>query len=158
LFVALSDALEVKIFDFLFETRGKTGSGMGVFVTPSRRTGREVTAHLREDFAGRDGFALWDEAGENPYFGLLALADRLLVTGDSVSMVSECLATGRPVHVLRLAGRGTRHEAFLAGLADRGLVSLVEGGDLDWSWAGAGPVDATPLATQRVKALLAERG
>jgi uncharacterized protein len=131
--------------------------GMRVFVTPSRRTGPEVTAHLLRSFGGGEAFALWDGTDENPYFGLMALADRLLVTGDSVSMVSECLATGRQVHVLRLAGRGRRHELFLANLADRGLVSIVQGRDLDWSWAGADPLDATPVAAARVKALLAKR-
>jgi uncharacterized protein len=129
--------------------------GMAVFVTPSRRTEAHVTAELAARFAGEPWLAIWDEAEPNPYFGLLALADRLVVTGDSVSMISECLATGRPVHVLPLAGRGRRHEAFLEGLVERRLVSLADSDDLDWSWAGAAPVDATPEAAARVNRLLA---
>ena len=40
---------------------------------------------------------VWDGTGDNPYFAYLALADALLVTADSVSMVSEAAATGKPV-------------------------------------------------------------
>jgi mitochondrial fission protein ELM1 len=128
--------------------------GMRVFVTPSRRTEPHVTADLAARFAGEPWLAVWDEADPNPYFGLLALADRLVVTGESVSMISECLATGRPVHVLPLAGRGRRHEVFLDGLTGQGLVSLVDGGELDWSWAGTAPLDATPVAAERINRLL----
>ncbi len=38
-------------------------------------------------------------APDNPYFGFLAAADRIIVTGDSVSMLAEACATGRPVYV-----------------------------------------------------------
>jgi mitochondrial fission protein ELM1 len=35
---------------------------------------------------------------ENPFFGFLALADAIIVTADSVSMMTEACATGRPVY------------------------------------------------------------
>ena len=44
----------------------------------------------------------------NPYFGMLAWADRLVVTGDSIAMLSEACATGKPVQMFDLGGmRGT---------------------------------------------------
>jgi hypothetical protein len=33
-------------------------------------------------------------------------------------------------------------------------VSRIEGDDLDWSFSGSGPVDATPEVARRVRALL----
>lgn len=36
---------------------------------------------------------------DNPYLGFLALADEVIVTADSISMLSEACATGRPVHM-----------------------------------------------------------
>ena len=36
---------------------------------------------------------------QNPYFGFLALADRIVVTADSISMIAEACATGRPVEM-----------------------------------------------------------
>jgi mitochondrial fission protein ELM1 len=38
-------------------------------------------------------------AAENPYYALLGLADRLIVTADSISMMTEACATGRPVYL-----------------------------------------------------------
>lgn len=35
---------------------------------------------------------------DNPFFGFLALADSIVVTADSVSMMTEACATGRPVY------------------------------------------------------------
>ena len=38
----------------------------------------------------------------NPYRAALALADRVVVTSDSMSMVSEAIGSGKPVHIFRL--------------------------------------------------------
>jgi mitochondrial fission protein ELM1 len=43
---------------------------------------------------------------ENPYLGYLALADILVVSGDSASMLAEASATGKPVFIYPLAKRG----------------------------------------------------
>jgi mitochondrial fission protein ELM1 len=45
---------------------------------------------------------------DNPYLGILALADELIVTCDSMSMLAEAIATGKPVFIFDLArGRGS---------------------------------------------------
>jgi mitochondrial fission protein ELM1 len=36
---------------------------------------------------------------QNPYFGFLGLADRIIVTADSISMIAEASATGKPVQM-----------------------------------------------------------
>src|SRR6185312_16980703 len=113
----------------------------GLAITPSRRTPEEVKAVLREAFAGDPGVFLWDEAGENPYRGILALSDRLVATGDSVSMVSEAVATGRPVAVFDLDG-GKRHQRFVRNLTERKIVSLLDGSPFV---AGTG-LNSTPEA------------
>ncbi len=50
-------------------------------------------------------------AGDNPYVAFLALADRLVVTGESMSMLAEASATGKPLHIFDPgdAGRWWRH-------------------------------------------------
>ena len=97
---------------------------------------------------------LWDGTGDNPYFGILALADRLIVTEESISMVSEALATGRPVHVLPLEGSGMRHDAFLERMVKDRVVSLIDGDDLDWSFAGQAPLCSTTEPARRIRAML----
>ena len=131
--------------------------GYNAYVSPSRRTGESVERALRDALRDEPWATIWDGTGDNPLFGMLALADRLIVTGESVSMISECLATGHPVHVMQLEGSGRRHERFLGGLMARGLVSLVEGGELDWRHAGQGPINATAEVAERVRAMLHSR-
>src|SRR5260221_5899025 len=88
-----------------------------LLVTPSRRTGEAGEILLRERFAGLPA-AIWDGSGDNPYFAYLALADAILVTEDSVSMVTEATATGKPVHVISLAGGSRKFRAFHRQMPD----------------------------------------
>ena len=78
--------------------------GAGLMVTPSRRTGEDNLKILQARLAGLQA-EIWDGSGPNPYFGYLGLADHVVVTGDSVNMVSEAAATGVPVHVRATGGR-----------------------------------------------------
>jgi mitochondrial fission protein ELM1 len=124
----------------------------GLVITPSRRTPDEVRAVLREAFASDPGVWLWDETGDNPYRGILALSDRLVVTGDSVSMVSEAVASGRPVAIFELGG-GKRHRRFVSNLADRKIVSLADGSPFV---AGTG-LNSTPEAAGALRRLIEAR-
>ncbi|OYV36195.1 MAG: hypothetical protein B7Z81_07645 [Acidocella sp. 20-61-6] len=94
-------------------------SGAGLVITPSRRTAPEVVQILR-DLLGRHGAWIWDGAGENPYYGMLACADAIVATADSVSMVSEAVATEAPVYLVRLPGKSVRIGAFMDALVADG--------------------------------------
>jgi uncharacterized protein len=123
---------------------------VGLALTPSRRTSPEAVAALRsavEPF----GAWVWDGEGDNPYFGLLALADAIVVTEDSVSMVSEACATGAPVMLARLPGRSRRIALFNRLLADDGRVRDFQGRLELWP---AVPVDDTPAAGAALRRLL----
>lgn len=94
----------------------------GLLVTASRRTGAANEALLRERLRGLP-VAFWDGTGENPYFAYLGLADALVVTGDSVNMVSEACYTGKPVHVFRLpGGEDSKFDRFHQALAELGAT------------------------------------
>jgi uncharacterized protein len=67
-------------------------------------------------------------AGPNPYQAALKLCDELVVTGDSVSMVSEMLLTGKPTSIFRLklsplALRWSAQNSLSALLARKGVLS-----------------------------------
>ena len=87
------------------------------FVSASRRTPPEIAAHLRTAFGAWPG-VFWggDEDGENPYAGFLGWADRFVVTPDSVNMISEASATGKPVYTFApraITGKLARFHAEL---------------------------------------------
>ncbi len=112
---------------------------VGLAVTPSRRTGDAVRAVLHRRLSPLGAF-LWDMTGENPYLGLLACADAIVATADSVSMVSEAAATAVPVSVVPLPGRSRRIGLFLQGLIDAGRVRTFNG---TLQYGPATPLDDT---------------
>ena len=127
--------------------------GAGLMVTPSRRTEPEAARILAETLAGLSA-DIWDGAGENPYFGLLGLADAVLVTRDSVSMTSEAAFTGKPVHVIDLDGSSRRIERFHAHMQQQGYTRRFSGKLESWTYT---PPDDTAMAAARIKPLLEAR-
>ena len=74
-------------------------SGGSVLLTTSRRTGPEQEQALAEALPEPRWLHLFSQGGDNPYFGFLALADAIVVTGDSVSMCCEACAAPAPVFI-----------------------------------------------------------
>jgi mitochondrial fission protein ELM1 len=128
-------------------------AGAGLAITPSRRTPPAIRGLLAQAFAGDEGVFLWDLRGDNPYRAILSLSDRLVVTSDSVSMVSEALSAPHPVEVFDLGF--PRHRAFLQGLVDRRLARRFDG--TPSPPATSGPVNATETAAAAVRALVRAR-
>jgi uncharacterized protein len=122
-------------------------AGYGIAVTPSRRTGAEKETLLRERLAGSSAY-IWDGTGDNPYFGLLGLADAVLVTGDSVSMVSEAAASGKPVHVIELEGGSEKFERFHQAMRAAGITRPFSGVIESWRYA---PLDDTARAAAEIR-------
>jgi mitochondrial fission protein ELM1 len=129
---------------------GVIRSGAGIAITPSRRTAPEVVAILNEAL-GPLGAWIWDGTAQNPYFGMLGLADAVIVTADSVSMVSEAVATPVPVFLIRLPGRSARIGAFMDMMLADGRVRNFAGRLDLWDTA---PMDDTPAAGAALRALL----
>lgn len=124
-------------------------SGGSLLVACSRRTDDATREALRAGLADVPGI-VWTGKGENPYLAFLHLSDALVVTSDSVNMVSEALATGKPVHIATVEPESGRLAAFHARLREAGYTRPFAGRLDAWSYA--------PLTeTARVGALLAER-
>ncbi|MCG8546385.1 MAG: mitochondrial fission ELM1 family protein [Alphaproteobacteria bacterium] len=108
--------------------------GAGLAITPSRRTDPAALERLRARLCDAPA-TIWDGSGDNPYFGYLGLADAIVVTGDSVNMMTEACATGRPVYIAVPPGRGdSKFSAFHATLADAGIARPFEGTLETWSY------------------------
>lgn len=72
--------------------------GGSLLVTTSARTPAEAIDALFRGITVPSFLYRWRPGDpENPYFGFLGLADQIVVTGDSVSMMTEACVTGKPV-------------------------------------------------------------
>ena len=96
-------------------------SGGSLLATASRRTPAAMLELMRAQLHGVPGL-LWDGHGANPYPGMLACADRLVCTPDSVNMLSEACATRAPVQVFAEECTTGKLDAFVAALRERGRI------------------------------------
>lgn len=119
-------------------------------IVPSRRTPTAVVARLRNEFAG--GHYVWDGVSDNPYLAALAVADYLVVTGDSVSMTTEASATGRPLYVAHLRERlpARRFRRFHEAFRHAGITRPFDGRLDHWTYT-------PPDDTDRVARVIQER-
>ncbi|MGQ0801857.1 MAG: mitochondrial fission ELM1 family protein [Pseudomarimonas sp.] len=118
----------------------KTRDGGSLLLSSSRRTPDWLRQAARRELA--DLFDVqWHDVmdGANPYAGLLGWADRLVVSADSVNLLSEACATHVPVFVRLPAQASGRIAAFHQGLIERGRITTMH--DL----AASGPAGAVPV-------------
>jgi uncharacterized protein len=124
--------------------------GGSVLLTTSRRTSKElrdVLEHRYDDTPGMIWRSMKD--GPNPYAGMLAWADRIVCSPDSVNMITEACATRAPVFVFDPGRVRGRPRAFLDTLLDRGRIRAMD--------ARLDAFDVEPLReTARVASILHE--
>lgn len=125
--------------------------GGSLMISGSRRTPRWLRELVRARYADVPGLRWFGaEDGENPYPGLLAWADRLIVSADSINLLSEACASAVPVSVAMADAARGRHAEFL-----RALRACDRARTLD---AVSAPWPVTPLIElPRVVAELRER-
>jgi mitochondrial fission protein ELM1 len=82
----------------------------------------------------KKGIFFWDGTGDNPYRGMLAWADALLVTEDSVSMACEAVSTGKPVYIIPMMGGSARFRRFHAHLYQNHYARPFKGHMESWTY------------------------
>lgn len=138
--------------------------GYSLLVSASRRTGEAVTALLKKVLLGQQKVPVhfWEPGDitsrDNPYFAYLAAAQAVVVTGDSISMVSEAATAGRPTYVWAAGGaKGmpAKFGRFLDTMEKQGRARLWDG-KLTLRAPAAGLMDLA-LAAGFVRARLMRR-
>ena len=122
-----------------------------VLATVSRRTPAAFAARLCDALSNAPGF-FWNGEGANPYPGLLGWADHIVVTPDSVNMLSEASATGVPVHTAATAALPEKIARFHAALRERGLLT-----EPDAPRAHVPPLRETQAVAAELRARMAAR-
>lgn len=120
----------------------RAAGGGSLLVATSPRTPAAAAEILRHGLTASCRFHRWEAGAVNPYPAFLALADRLVVTGDSASMIGEACAAAthsgatvrifdlpeRPdlrLRAIRLLARRARPGGLFDRLVARGLITSV---------------------------------
>jgi uncharacterized protein len=129
------------------QLKALVNKGGSLMITPSRRTGAENMQIITQALQGTNSY-IWDGQGANPYYGMLGLADAHLVTCDSINLVSEACATGKPVMIINLPGGSDKFRRFHQAMRDDGMTRPFTGKIEDWSYT---PLDDMRLIADRIK-------
>lgn len=102
------------------------------YATTSRRTPDAAEDILKEELAGdsrcRGLVTARTDTDERTVEKIIAASDVMIVSGESISMVSEAVSSGRPVLVFmpdKKTPKRTKYEHFTEGLEKRGYVKMV---------------------------------
>jgi len=78
-----------------------------LLISTSARTSQAAIQAFQQQLEVPHYLYRWQpDDDSNPYFGILALSDELVVTADSISMLGEACATGKPLYMADLGGYG----------------------------------------------------
>lgn len=139
------------------ERASKTLGGF-YLVTTSRRTPEDINQFLRERIKDFPCCQLCVIASEDPrpevVPGMMALADSLIVTEDSLSMITEALSSGKKVVVVKMgrSGLSQKHYRFHKQLETNWDVPIVEIGALSKILShGSSPETFEHFKEERVK-------
>jgi uncharacterized protein len=94
--------------------------GGALLITTSPRSGAALSRALADAITGPAHRNLWSpgaDAADNAHHAILALSDRFIVTGESVSMLAEACGTGKPVAIYEMP----RHGPYPAWSGEQGL-------------------------------------
>jgi uncharacterized protein len=122
--------------------------GYCIYLTPSRRTGEAQIKALQQEL--QEHF-VWDGSGHNPYFGILGLADTLIITDDSTNMLSEGTFTGKPIYAYPIKGGSRKFDIFKQDLLKAGVVREYDGICDDFYYK---PLDSTQIIADILKSKL----
>ncbi len=141
--------------------------GGTLWITNSRRTDAEINKLIVEKIKSTpDFFGFFYDCNKeraNPYYALLALADMIIVTGDSISMCSEACAAGRPLIIyapddIMPKKHKRMHQALYkegyAAKFDKDIMSkLVDIGQLSQA-KGNAPLDASQKIANKIREMV----
>ena len=105
----------------------KTSNGTFLLAT-SRRTSNMMQSILHEGIPNLGHSSIWGRENINHYLSYLALADEIIVTGDSITMCSEALSTKKPVYIYLPPGlRNTKYSRYAEDMFNIGYAKPFEG-------------------------------
>ena len=128
---------EFEAQDFSKKITRMHGSLKGSIVfTTSRRTGKigkTISDQLRGEGCKPSLEYFWGAGGDNPYMGILAYSDYLVVSGDSISMLSEACASPGGVYIYVPPNfNSKKHKRYHEELYNLGAAKPLKGVFSNW--------------------------
>ena len=116
-----------------------------MIVIPSYRTPDKIVKLAFNYF--NDNHLVIKERDKKAYLSSLSLADIIIVTCDSTSMISEAAITGKPVYVAQMKNKRSIHrfEKFYNLFKELGIIRDLENKIENWTYKGLDEVNKAAL-------------
>ena len=94
-----------------------------ILISTSRRTNKENILHINNILKDQAKLYIWSNNSQvNPYLSMLAKCDYILCSGDSISMISDALSSGKTTYVIENYFGDKKHKKFISYLKNNNLV------------------------------------
>ena len=123
-----------------------------IVIIPSYRTPEEVIKKAYDAFSSNHHVI--KTVDKKAYLSSLAIADFMIVTCDSTSMISEAAVTGKPVYIAMMKSkkRNARFKKFYSELSNLGITKELNNVVENWSYESLNEViRIAPLIKSRMK-------
>ena len=123
-----------------------------IVIIPSYRTPEEVIKKAYDAFSSNHHVV--KTVDKKAYLSSLAIADFMIVTCDSTSMISEAAVTGKPVYIamMKPKKRNARFKKFYSQLSNLGITKELNNVVENWSYESLNEVSRiAPLIKSKMK-------
>ncbi len=123
-----------------------------IIIIPSYRTPENVIKKAFNTFSFNH--LVVKEVDKKAYLSGLALADFIVVTGDSISMISEAAVTGKPIYIAMMKSMrsSSRFKTFYNQFKSLGIVKDLEDRVDNWSYDKLDEVNRiAPIIREKMK-------
>jgi hypothetical protein len=108
-----------------------SNNNASILISTSRRTSDKVADFLEVQLKNRIGkylyFHNYNKSKANPFYAFLQMADKIIVSGDSISMCSEACSVGKPVYIYKPANLlPEKHLSFVNMLVNKEYANFLD--------------------------------
>lgn len=153
-------AFTAKDGEALAEQLNALNQGQGsLLISSSRRTPKAFLDALQSKISQPHYLHEPGKSRTNPYYAFISLADAVVVTADSVSMVSEACSSGRPVYLYKpFQFKAHKHERFLFSVKSHGFAKELAGAGALTPSSYVPKLEASQSVAAKLQEMLANRG
>ena len=93
-----------------------------VLILFSRRTKRNDYLYLKKNLLNKNFIFILPDSKQVSYLNAISFAKAIIVTSDSVSMVTEACSTGKPTYIIDIPTKSKKFSLFIKNLIDLKLA------------------------------------
>ena len=93
-----------------------------VFILFSRRTNKNDFLYLKKNLFNKNFIFILPNSKKISYLNAISFAKAIIVTSDSVSMVTEACSTGKPTYIIDIPTKSKKFSLFIKNMIDLKLA------------------------------------